>query len=1224
MSISTTVDAITAEPSFKEFHPVAFRILNDKFEEKLYLENTPASGLLELRNSSGGDLFFIPPSMEHRIAGPDHYHFALKFRPGILRSTTKSLIKNKMIKKGWALSIGLVSLETGKIVAHDSRTPMSKNMVESTTTVLYFLNTITGSLAKNQSLTLPLKHLRLQCDEGTQRTQVELQCSNLASDKELTKPLKSHIRHYNLTIINHRGIPHMPLHVGFTGFNTILNDGDSPNKLTLRITNLQKKTPEHSGEFVFDHRKRSKIYLYFTTDAESSDVAIGPVDKVSEFEIDINTPVQDNESALLHEPMFQGNNPIWEIFPDYGNVVLQPHLTKASPYLLLKSPTSGSIKRISNGANSQNDLLVEFDSEAKLENDQILFQMDTLAYDLFLLGMMSFTMSMIGVKKFTNSITAGQLELKKRHIGLMTAERNKIRDEIEKLKDSGDTPSLEMGRRRLQLRKVSKILSLLEFDLKNGEIASNNDDPDKIELLRFLLKKITQSPYHSTSVGDLSQWNSLDNLEARLETLGTDLIPFRDDSIKKYRELQAQLEKLRSSPNYYKNDIVADIDYRSIDWLLDLPPSEEREIWKEGEIFEDPSNWILKSLRAITNSQKTPETSQTEDWMNDLLQRTEFVVMGQTLARIEKKQRPLNDSQRYDLPDDSCFDIVISEIVSDYFMGTTQAFLRFENIPGYWDHTYSIPIIKQPMVFKNVNNEEYVGIGTVTPTAKLELHNNDYNVIRLCDVRTNAYGSGAHIIMQDRFSGSPSEAIIGSIGNGGDYTWRNGALELRPVNRINFYKGFDVTNKNEIALTIHGKSGNVGIGIDETNEKLEVNGNIKFTDNGEISSKNKNHRILFRRNENKLELREYGDIVFSSGATRSQETAKMLIKSNGSVGIGTSDPKDALQIGSYGSDKNNYLSIKTAGGNRFKCGIKLRNYADDDGFTIESDETKNQLKIIRHAQTNSTALIINRLDGHVGIGNSNPGYPLEISGQGNTYPSRDRRYFNSGSDSFGKGASSSGGVVLVANGSVISTAWFLAVSDIRVKNIKTISDSKSDLETLMKVEVTDFKYVDKEEFGNRIFKKVIAQQIHEIYPRAINKSKGTIPSVFELAENVTTTLKHTIIRTKKLHNFKTGDKVKLIEEGNGLLIEPITVVDEHTFSINKIIDTKIFVYGKEVDDLLSVDYDALSILNISATQELAKKVEVLQSENQKLKAEQEEMKKDLAALMELFLLKNGS
>jgi hypothetical protein len=38
-------------------------------------------------------------------------------------------------------------------------------------------------------------------------------------------------------------------------------------------------------------------------------------------------------------------------------------------------------------------------------------------------------------------------------------------------------------------------------------------------------------------------------------------------------------------------------------------------------------------------------------------------------------------------------------------------------------------------------------------------------------------------------------------------------------------------------------------------------------------------------------------------------------------------------------------------------------------------------------------------------------------------------------------------------------------------------------------------------------------------------------------------------------------------------------------------DADVFVYGREVDDLRSVDYDAIAMLNVSATQELARKLE---------------------------------
>ena len=47
---------------------------------------------------------------------------------------------------------------------------------------------------------------------------------------------------------------------------------------------------------------------------------------------------------------------------------------------------------------------------------------------------------------------------------------------------------------------------------------------------------------------------------------------------------------------------------------------------------------------------------------------------------------------------------------------------------------------------------------------------------------------------------------------------------------------------------------------------------------------------------------------------------------------------------------------------------------------------------------------------------------------------------------------------------------------------------------------------------------------------------------------------------------------------------------------------KVFVYGRQIKDLRTVDYDALGMLNISATQELAKKVAALEEENRQLKA----------------------
>jgi hypothetical protein len=176
----------------------------------------------------------------------------------------------------------------------------------------------------------------------------------------------------------------------------------------------------------------------------------------------------------------------------------------------------------------------------------------------------------------------------------------------------------------------------------------------------------------------------------------------------------------------------------------------------------------------------------------------------------------------------------------------------------------------------------------------------------------------------------------------------------------------------------------------------------------------------------------------------------------------------------------------------------------------------------------------------------------------------------------------------------IAAQEFNAFSDIRIKNVLAVSDSKEDLQTLKGIEITNYTLVDSIGKGNRIHKKVIAQQVKEVYPTAVSLSTDVVPDIYQRAEiadgwvNLST-------------DVAVGDRVKIMTEEKEDIYELLEVNDTG-FRVDLSKDGPIFVYGREVDDFHTVDYEAISMLNVSATQELAKQLEKLQAENAELKA----------------------
>jgi len=185
----------------------------------------------------------------------------------------------------------------------------------------------------------------------------------------------------------------------------------------------------------------------------------------------------------------------------------------------------------------------------------------------------------------------------------------------------------------------------------------------------------------------------------------------------------------------------------------------------------------------------------------------------------------------------------------------------------------------------------------------------------------------------------------------------------------------------------------------------------------------------------------------------------------------------------------------------------------------------------------------------------------------------------------------------------IAGSQFNAHSDARIKSIQGLSDSREDLQTLLDIDITDYTMVDTIAHGNQIHKKVIAQQVKDVYSQAVSTSTDVVPDIFKSAEISNGWI---ILST----DLTPGDRVKIIT-GEKMKIYEVLEVNDSGFRVDLPGDGFVFVYGREVEDFHNVDYEAISMLNVSATQELSRKVEKLEAENATLKAGNAEMKTEI-------------
>ena len=231
-----------------------------------------------------------------------------------------------------------------------------------------------------------------------------------------------------------------------------------------------------------------------------------------------------------------------------------------------------------------------------------------------------------------------------------------------------------------------------------------------------------------------------------------------------------------------------------------------------------------------------------------------------------------------------------------------------------------------------INGNGNVGIGTSSPTYKLDLLGDNLAMLKIKTTDTQA---GPHIDLYDL---NNNVATIAWIGDGTAGTGaRDSALEIRNTGRMNFTTS---NNVDDPELTILN-NGNVGIGTTNPSNKLYVVGDMVVLNNADLNTayimagsgaSNRRSNLSFYStfyNNGDTGTRRTADIVagFSSGAwgneylsfsvgkggspNDGQELTNEVMRITNKVGIGTTNPEFKLHVNI--SNSTNALGVFCTG-----------------------------------------------------------------------------------------------------------------------------------------------------------------------------------------------------------------------------------------------------------------------------------------------------------------------